>query len=205
FQSQGEGYAPGGGLVEMDDAGTVVRSASAVDPAVDKELIWPYSLAALPKPDRVVSTSTPMGWPEWAKLPPNSWPFKKINEQDTAQLQVWRLSDLHLLKTISLVDPAGGKHNLLPAEPRGLSDGSVLVATFTCGLFHVKDIKTANPSAEMVYTFPGGDTEHTMCAVPVVVGHYWIQTVAALPGLIALDVTNLEKPVEVSRLKFDST
>jgi hypothetical protein len=54
-----------------------------------------------------------------------------------------------------------------------------------------------------VYAFPGGDSEHAMCSVPVVIGHYWIQTVAALPGLIALDVSHPEKPVEVSRLTFD--
>ena len=204
FQSQGEGYAPGGGLVELNDTGAVIRSASALDPVVNKDLIWPYSLAVLPQADRVVSTSTPMGWPEWAKLPHASWPFEKINAQDTAHLQVWRLSDLHLLKTLMLADSNGGKHHLLPAEPRVLSDGSVLVGTFTCGLFRVNDLNTDNPSAKMVYTFPGGDTEHTLCAVPVVVGHYWIQTVAALPGLIALDVSNPDKPVEVSRLKFDS-
>ena len=204
FQSHGQGYAPGGGLVELDEAGSAVRSASAIDPGFDKDLIWPYSLAILPKADRVVSTSTPMGWPEWATLPPNSWPLKKINEQDTAQVQIWRLSDLHLLKTISLVDATGGKHNRLPAEPRVLFDGSVLVSTFACGLYQVRDVNAPNPSAKMVYSFPGGDTEHTLCAVPVVIGHYWIQTVAALPGLIALDVSHPEKPVEVSRLKFDS-
>ena len=205
FQSHGEGYAPGGGLVELDETGAVVRTGSAIDPTVDKDLIWPYSLVTLPQADRVVSTSTPMGWTDWATLPPNSWPQKKIDAQDTEQLQVWRLSDLHLLKTISLLDSGGGKHNLLPAEPRVLSDGSVLVATFTCGLFRVRDVDSANPSAKMVYTFPGGDSEHTTCAVSVVVGHYWIQTVAALPGLIALDVSNPEKPVEVSRLKLDSS
>jgi len=64
-------------------------------------------------------------------------------------------------------------------------------------------MKTGDPSAKMVYTFPGGESEHTQCGIPVVVGHYWIQTVPALPGLIALDVSNPEKPVEVSRLKFD--
>lgn len=205
FQSYGAGYAPGGGLVELDESGAVVRSGSAIDSTVNKDLIWPYSLAALPQADRVVSTSTPMGWTDWAKLPPNSWPTKKIDAQNTAQVQVWRLSDLHLLKTISLVDDGVGKHNLLPAEPRVLSDGSVLVATFACGLFRITGTTTTNPSAKMVHTFPGGDNEHTMCAVPVVIGHYWIQTVPALPGLIALDVSNPQKPVEVSRLKLDST
>ena len=204
FQSHGQGYAPGGGLVELDESGAAVRAASAVDPAVDKDLIWPYSLAALPQSDRVVTTSTPMGWPDWATLPPNSWPLKKINDQETAQLQVWRLSDLQLLKTVTLADPSGGKHHIFPAEPRLLPDGSVLVGTFSCGLFRVKDIPGASPSAEMVHSFPGGDSPHTICSVPVVVGHYWIQTVAALPGLIALDVSHPEKPVEVSRLKLDS-
>jgi hypothetical protein len=154
FQSHDGALAADGGLAELDNNGTVVRSASALDPAVDKDLIWPYSLQIVLQMDRVVSTSTPMGWPDWGKLPAGSWTAKKMNDQVTAQVQIWRLSDLHLLNT--------------------------------------------------VYTFPGGDSMHTICSVPVVVGHYWIQTVAALPGLIALDISHPEKPVEVSRLVFDS-
>ena len=203
FQSHGDGYAPGGGLVELDETGAVVRSASAVDPAVDKDLIWPYSLAVLPSQDRVLSSSTPMGFPDWGKLPPTSWPLQKINDQVTAHVQLWRLSDLQLLNTFTLPADAG-KHNQWPAEPRVLSDGSIYVNTFSCGLYRMKDVSGTHPSAEMVYTFPGGDSPHTICSVPVVVGHYWIQTVAALPGLIALDVSHPEKPVEVSRLIFDS-
>jgi hypothetical protein len=203
FQSRGEGYAPGGGLVELDENGSVVRSVSAVDPAIDKDLIWPYSLVLVPQLDLAVSSSTPMGLPDWAKLPPGSWPFKKVRDQATAQVQVWRVSDLRLLSTVSLPPDSHGKHNKWPAEPRLLPDGSVYVNTFSCGLFRMKDVNSARPSAELVYAFPGGDSEHTMCSVPVVIGHYWIQTVAGLPGLIALDVTHPEKPVEVSRLTFD--
>src|SRR5581483_11388830 len=72
FQSHSAGYAPGGGLVELDENGSAVRTSSAVDPAVDKNLIWPYSLAVAPAQDRVVSTSTIMGWPDWAALPEGS-------------------------------------------------------------------------------------------------------------------------------------
>jgi hypothetical protein len=196
FQSHGQGYAPGGGLVEVDEKGAAIRSASAVDPA--------DSLAVEPQIDRVVSSSTPMGWPDWAKtkLPKGSWSFQKVNEQETAQVQVWRLSDLRLLSTISLAD-ASGKHNLFPAEPRVLADGSVYVNTFSCGLYLMEGLKGDRPSAKLVHTFPGGDSMQTICSVPVVVGQYWVQTVAALPGLIALDVSNPEKPVEVSRLKLD--
>ncbi len=205
FQSYGEGYAPGGGLVEVDASGNVVRSASAVDPALSKDLIWPYSLIVAPQFDLVVSSSTPMGWPEWAKekLPAGSWPFQAVNDQITAQVQLWRLSNLHLLRTVTL-PPDGGKHDQYPAEPRVLPDGSIYVNTFHCGLYRMKDVNGTQPSAELVHTFPGGDSDHTMCAVSVVVSHYWIQTVGALPGLIVLDISHPEKPVEVSRLKLDA-
>lgn len=203
FQSRGNALAGDGGLVELRNDGSVVRSASALDPAVNKDLIWPYSLQVLPQVNRVVSTSSPMGWPDWGKLPPGSWTAKRINDQVTSQVQIWRLSDLRLLKTISLPSDEG-KHNRWPAEPRRLPDGSVYVNTFSCGLYRVKDANGPRPSAELVYTFPGGDSAHTICSVPVVVGHYWIQTVAALPGLIALDISHPEKPVEVSRLVLDA-
>ena len=203
FQSHGGALAADGGLVELRNDGSVVRSASALDPAVDKDVIWPYSMAVAPQIDRVVSSSSPMGWPDWGKLPPGSWTPKKLNDQVTSQVQIWRLSDLHLLATMTLPSDSG-KHNQWPAEPRLLPDGSVYVNTFSCGLYRMKDVSGAHPSAELVYTFPGGDSPHTICSVPVVVGHYWIQTVAALPGLIALDISHPEKPVEVSRLVFDS-
>jgi len=203
FQSHGGALAADGGLVELRNDGSVVRSASALDPAVDKDVIWPYSMAVAPQIDRVVSSSSPMGWPDWGKLPPGSWTPKKLNDQVTSQVQIWRLSDLHLLATVTLPSDSG-KHNQWPAEPRLLPDGSVYVNTFSCGLYRMKDVSGAHASAELVYTFPGGDSPHTICSVPVVVGHYWIQTVAALPGLIALDISHPEKPVEVSRLVFDS-
>jgi hypothetical protein len=202
FQSHGEGYAPGGGLVELKQDGSVVRSTSAVDPGVDEDLIWPYSLVVVPKADRIVSTSTVMGWPDWKELPAGSWPLEKINTKDTSQVQLWRFSDLHLLKTVTLPKDSG-HHDENPAEPRLLSDGSVYVNTFRCGLFLMRGISGAQPSAQRVYSFPGGTDMHSFCAVPVVIGHYWIQTVGALPGLIALDMSQPEKPIEVSRLTFD--
>ena len=205
FQSHSAAYEAGGGLVEMDQDGVVVRSASAVDPAVSGDEIWPYSLAISPKLDVAVESMTPMPLPAWAKLPPGSWPLKKAENQLTTHVQVWRISDLKLLKTVEL--PATeGKHNQWPAEPRLLSDGTVYVNTFSCGLYRMKDLDAPEPSAEQVFTFPGfaGDIM-TTCGVPVVVGHYWVQTVGGLPGLIVLDISNPEKPVEVSRLKLDGS
>ena len=203
FQSHTAGYAPGAGLVEVTEKGDVVRTSSAVDPSLDKNLIWPYSLTVDAKRDLVISTSTPMGWSDWKPLPPGSWTTKQIDGQVTAQVQIWRLSDLKLLKTITLTD-ADNKHNRYPAEPRVLADGSIYVNTFTCGLYLLKDVTTPQASAQQVYAFPGnGDSMADMCSVPVIAGHYLVQTVSAVPGLIALDISNPEKPVEVSRLVLD--
>lgn len=201
FQSYGKAYAPGGGLVELDTRGEVLRTGSAVDPAFSKDVIWPYSLTVVPERDLVVSSSTPMGRDDWAPEIPGSWPSKKVDEQLTSHVQLWRLSTLQLLKTI-LLPPDGKKHDLYPAEPRLLPDGTVYVNTFHCGLFRLTDLETNHPAAEQVFSFPGGDSMHTMCSVPVVMGHYWIQTVGALPGLVVLDISDPTKPVEVSELKL---
>ena len=205
FQSQSQGYAPPGGLVELTERGDVVRSASAADGTVSRDVIWPYSLAVVPNIDRVITTDTPMGLPDWATLPPGSWPFAKVADQATWHVQIWKLSELRPLTTIALPEDVG-QHHLYPGEPRVLPDGSVYVNTFSCGLFRLRDLSD-RPSAALVHSFPGkltADMEH-ICSVPVVIGHFWIQTVATLPGLIALDISDPEKPVEVSRVVFDSS
>jgi hypothetical protein len=75
------------------------------------------------------------------------------------------------------------------------------VNTFMCGLYHITAIDSPTPHVAFVHEFPS--TPDMPCAVPAIVGHYWIQTVAELPGLIALDISNPAHPVEVSRLMLD--
>jgi hypothetical protein len=120
-------------------------------------------------------------------------------------VQVWRLSDLALLHTIPvpLANPShahadhDSTHHRLPGEPRVLADGkTVMFGTFTCGLYHVTDLAQA-PKIVFSAAFPGAN-----CAVPVVVGKYWIQTVPASNALVALDVSDPAKPIETSRLIF---
>ena len=104
--------------------------------------------------------------------------------------------------TFPLQDTKGKRSNLNPAEPRLLPDGTVYVNTFNCGLFRLIGIDGNAPKAEHVYDFPGAGTKEE-CAVPVVVGKYWIQTDPSLPGLIAPDISDPAKPVEVSRLVLE--
>lgn len=71
----------------------------------------------------------------------------------------------------------------------------MLVSTFTCGLYRIANLESENPSAEFVHAFGGKN-----CALPVVAGKFWVQTVPQAQALISLDVSNPAKPVEASRL-----
>ena len=203
FQVKSKGYEPPGGLVELTARGKEVRASSANVPGFDKTLLWPYSLAVLPKIDRVVTTSTEMGLPSWASSNSHDTSKHQHTLTDTNHIQIWSLKDLRLLATIPLPAPPEGKSHLNPAEPRILPDGTLYVNTFNCGLYRVLGLEGSDPKAEFVYSFPGADKAGFECAVPVVLGRFWIQTDPSLPGLIALDVSSPAKPVEVSRLIFD--
>jgi hypothetical protein len=180
MHSQSRGKS--GGLVEIDDGGKLVRAVSNADPAFADNLLMPYSLAVLPEMDRVVSTNSSM------------------HDDDLLSgttYQVWRLSDLKLLKT-SYFDPgAQGYAHISPEEPRVGPDGSVFVQSLGCGVERITDIATDAPKAKLVHTFPGN-----WCGVPVIVGRYFVQSVPAVHGFIALDLSDPAHPVEVSRLKI---
>lgn len=194
FQSIGKAYAPPGGLVELDNQGKIVRSAKSATADIPTAINWPYSLAVIPSADRVVTTSTDMGRGKDWKSPP------------TNHVQLWSIKDLKLLASVPLpAAPApAGEVNLYPAEPRVLADGSVLVNTFTCGLYRLEGFEGVSPKASFVHAFPGGKSEHDMCAVPLVYGKYWIQTTGSNNGLTVLDVSDPAKPKEVSRLALPS-
>jgi hypothetical protein len=172
-----------GGLVEIDDSGKVIRSASNADPAFPSALLMPYGLIVLPEIDRVVSTNSTMHITEDL--------FSGVT------YQVWRLSDLKLLRTANFdVGPEHYAH-ISPEEPRRGPDGSVFVQTLGCGLERITAIETAQPQSQLVFVFPGN-----WCGVPTVVGHYLVQSVPAVHGFIVLDIANGARPVEVSRVKL---
>lgn len=184
FQMKHEnGKMRAGGLVELTPTGTTVRSASADSPGADAGLRV-YSASIVNALDRIVTTSSDME---------KEYPASRT-------LQFWRLSDLKLLSSITLPGPNGS----LSAEPRLLDDGkTLLVSTFTCGLFLVEGVDSDKPAATQVGSFPR--TKDTYCAIPVIVGHYYLVTVPAWNAVVSLDISNPKAPKEVSRVAFDST
>ncbi len=181
MRHEASGMQPGG-LVELTPTGEVIRSSSANAPGLDSTTRV-YSAGVVPALDRVVSTTTDMHGASPA----------------SRQVQIWRLSDLRLLHTITLPDGPRGDESMLTAEPRLLSDGrTVLVSTFSCGLYLMVGLEGETPTGRLVASFPR--KTGTYCAIPVVAGHYYLVTVPAWNAVVSLDITDPTAPHEVSRV-----
>jgi subtilisin family serine protease len=168
-----------GGLVEMDERGQIVRSTSASDPAIQNASIYPYSVLPVPAFDRAISTTTDMD---------------EANTKATSQwLQVWRLSDLTLLRSVALTPGPRGDEHQFTGEPRLLGDGqSVYIHTFNCGLYLLRGIDRREPTVTFVRSFQGKN-----CGIPILTGHYWLQTVPEAHAVVVLDIANPEQPRDV--------
>jgi hypothetical protein len=186
FQMQHDslGVAPGG-LVELTPEGKLVRSSTADLIGVDRR-IRPYSAAIVPRLDRIVTTTTDM-----------------VGNEQVRAVQLWRLSDLKLLRTFELPPGPRGDEAGFTAEPRLLADGkTVLVSTFNCGLYLLRGLDAGEPSGTLVSSFP--QLKDESCAIPVIAGHYYLVTVPAWRAVVSLDISDPAHPREVSRLAFDS-
>ena len=175
FQYSGGFNQAPGGLVKFDGEGRVVASGLATDDKMDPN-IRPYSFAVVEKLNRVVTGSADMAAARVSHV-----------------AQVWRLSDVKLVKTMSLPKGPGAADS---SEPRVLADGkTVVVPTFNCGLFLVRNLEGDNPSLESIYDFG-----YRRCAVPVVVGEYLVGTMQSGHAIVSLDMHDPEHPHEVSRI-----
>jgi hypothetical protein len=188
FQAHGAGNVSPGGLAELDAHGRVVRWRSAADASADQGTLRPYGLAAVPALDRVVVALTYMPIPTWHALRPSI-----AHDHAGNQIQIYRLSDLALIKTIRLAT------NDAPNEPRVLQDGrTVLVGTSSCRLYRMQGLEGTNPGVEMIHA-----VEARGCALPVVMGDFWVQASAEDHRVFSLDIHDLERVRTVSSVSFD--
>ena len=146
-----------GGLVEIDDPGKMMRSASNEDSAFADEGLLPYGLAVLPNIDRVIVTNSPMG--DDFLLTSNTY-------------QLFRLSDLKLLGTHRLDPGPRLNGHISPEEPRIAPDGAAYIHTLSCGVQRVTGMETSAPKVKLVYQYPG-----SWCGVPTIVGRFMVQSV----------------------------
>jgi len=74
----------------------------------------------------------------------------------------------------------------------------VLIHTFRSGLYQLDGITTDHPSIRHLKTFDG-----EISAVPLLIGHYWVQTLFSAHALASYDISDLSHIREVSRITFD--
>jgi hypothetical protein len=180
------GAKPGvhGGLVEIDDEGRPVRSASTADPARPNDLLMAYSLLPLPDIDRVLVTNSSM----------------RDEDRNGHTYQIFRLHDLKRLSTNDFDAPPGRYGEVNPEEARLGPEGAIYVQTVGCGIERVTDIASDHSRSKLVWQFPG-----SFCGVPSIVSHYLIQSVPILHGVVVLDIKDGAHPVEVARVVLDAT
>ena len=179
FQYSGGFNHAAGGLVEFDPQGKVVRTASAA--SAGHPNIRPYSLAVDEKLDRVVTGSADM-----------------MGTQVSHVAQVWRLSDLKLIKTMRLPPQPDWFYDTTAdsSEPRLLKGGkTVVVPTFNCGLFLVRNLASDDPTLQHIYDFG-----YRTCEVPVIAGDFLVETMQSGHAIASLDMHDPEHPHEVSRI-----
>ncbi len=173
-----------GGLVEIDNEGRAVRSASTADPARPRDLLMAYSLLPLPDIDRVLVTNSSM----------------RSVDATGHTFQVFRLHDLKRLSTNDFDAPPGRYGEINPEEARRGPDGAVYVQTTGCGIERVTDIASSHPRSKLVWQFPG-----SFCGVPSIVSHYLLQSVQILHAIVVLDIRDGAHPVELARVRLDAT
>ena len=182
FSTDSEAGHPGA-LAEFDDRGKLLRIGWSRDSAFPGAHIRTYALAVVKSADRIVTTSSPMDTETTANV-----------------VQVWRLSDLTLLKTLSVPVTAGDSAHQYPFEVRALADGSVMMNTYRCGFYHVTGL-AGSPSIARVLRLP----RSSGCSVPVIVGRYMVMPIAYAHRYATLDMADPDHPREVASFPTDSS
>jgi len=183
FQTIGQGNEVAGGLVEMTYEGKLVRSTLADDGTVG--FMRPYSLEYLPKLDRVLMVSADM-----------------MEKDITFHYQLWKQADLSPLGTFALPKAPRKGAEIDPMEARVLHDGTtVLITTYSCGLYKVDGLQEDKPQAHFVHDFEGKS-----CAIPFVIGNFWVEAVGRTESgggkIDVLDIADPAHPRLVYSLPF---
>jgi hypothetical protein len=176
-----------GGLARFAPDGRLLGISSSADPAFEGARIRTYALDASETIDRVVTTSSPMD-----------------DERTADVVQLWRLSDLTLLKTLAVPEAEADSAWRYPFEVKFLEGGrTAMMSTYYCGFYVLTELDGDEPRIERVMAFE--HPAYLECGVPVVIAHYWLMPVTAAREVVVLDIADPRTPTVVSRLTGDST
>ncbi|HKU60676.1 MAG TPA: hypothetical protein VJQ44_05610 [Gemmatimonadales bacterium] len=184
-----DGTKPGnaGGVALLSPRGEVLQTAGSADARFPGLPIRTYSLDVAPAADRFITTSTPMEGGSSADV-----------------VQIWRLSDLTVLRTLPLAASAPDSSFHWPFEVRVLpGDSTALLNTWYCGFYLLSGLNGAEPRLEHLLSLPPPGNRG--CSVPLLAGRYWIVPVARAHQYLVFDVSDPRRPRQVQALATDTT
>jgi len=182
-----------GGLAELTADGQPVREIPAADPAARGLIIAPAGAAAAPALDRLVTTNRGHGYTA----------LTRGEAMPGISVQVWRLQDLQLLKTVVLEAGPRGEENLAPATVQFLHhEPMVYVNTAQGGALYASDsVQTAVAAFKLVYDFGadslGGDSALTPD------DRWYVGALTGKNRLVALDLADRWHPKPAGAVRFD--
>jgi len=185
----GDENAPGqpGGVALFSPDGKLLRSASSRDSSFPGAAIRTYSGDISEPTDRAITTSSPM---------------ENVRTADV--LQLWRLSDLTLLRTVAVPEEPADSLWHYPFEVRFLAGGhAAFLNTYYCAFYHLSDLDGTAPRIERVLALES--PKYMGCGVPLLIGHWWIMPVESTHEILVLDISDPERPRQAGALAADST
>jgi hypothetical protein len=197
YQVQSATGTPPGGLVLLDANGNFVRETTAADPSESRCTILPYGVSGKADIDRLVTTT-------YSMMAYKNDPLPREN-----CIQIWRMSDLQLLKTIVLPETPTDKEtfvvangNALTWEPRFLHDkggAQLFVVTLRGSVYFSEDITAANPQFRVVY-----DLGDTIAGVPIITKNdkFLIVPLVFENRLVVINIADPLHPHEVGSVKL---
>ncbi|HYV58339.1 MAG TPA: hypothetical protein VE911_12370 [Candidatus Nitrosopolaris sp.] len=181
-----------GGLLELNSDGRRVRETSAADPTAHGFLFAPCGAALVAGGARIVTASTAHGYAA----------STQGERMPGIGVQIWKVEDLTLVKTIGLEAGPRGEENLGPLTARAMRQKPIVyVNTEGGGVYASDSIQTEVPSFRLVYDFGAG--VHGGGAALTPDDRYYV---VALPGknrVASLDVADPWKPRPISSVRFD--
>jgi selenium binding protein SBP56 len=182
-----------GGLVELDADGGFVRELPAADPAARHLIIAPYAIAAAPSIARLVTTNAGHGYAATAR----------VERMPGISVQVWKLDDLTLLRTVILDAGPRGEENLGPIAARFLHRKPFLfVSTDQGGGLYASDsVNTPSPAFQLVFDFGAGALGGEIAITPD--DRFLVEALAGTSRVVSLDLADPWHPKLVSTVRLD--